>query len=299
MIHCLAPAGCCSQMGALPTTAAQCRLRTPLAWPTHAALPSPSSPAPPSLPRSVGGSRAAPSPGRVTGMGATAIHSHGMDGVQPAPSWAGASQQPPCKCLGWSAAPRVPLLSPYKNGEPLAAGRAGCCIPKYPTLSPIHFYSQSENNLPYNNTDTHSTALGTCSSGRDATAQASPGVRGEPQPGELCPFSIPRGAPTPSCSEHNLACGWRNLCTVLVCPPHFPPTLGSPCPAVHEPPLLQSSGCQRGLPHPRPTLLCPSAAGARGLYSVAVRSPGPGALVLRVGLGGSGQPCPSRVTTKC
>lgn len=132
----------------------------------------------------------------------------------------------------------------------MTAGRAGCCVLKYLLLSPIHFYSQSENNLPYNNTDTHSTAPGTHPSGHDATAQSSPEVRGEPQPGELCPFSIPRGAPTPSCSEHNLTCGWRNLCTVLVCPPHFPPTLGSLCPAVHHPILLRPAGCQQAVPHP-------------------------------------------------
>lgn len=97
------------------------------------------------------------------------------------------------------------LLSPERNGEPLTAGRAGCCILKYPMLSPIHFYSQSENNLPYNNTDTHSTAPGTHPSGHDATAQSSPEVRGEPQPGELCPISIPwvlQPHPAPSTTSH-------------------------------------------------------------------------------------------------
>lgn len=53
MIHCLAPADCCSQMGALPTTTANCHLWTLIAWPTHAAFPSPYSPAPPPVPRSV------------------------------------------------------------------------------------------------------------------------------------------------------------------------------------------------------------------------------------------------------
>lgn len=179
------------------------------------------------------------------------------------------------------------LLSPYRNGEPLAAGRAECCILKYPVLSPIHFYSQSENNLPCNNTDTHSTAPGTHPAGHDAMAQASPEVRGEPQPGELCPFSIPWDAPTPSCCEHNLACGWRNLCTVLVCvpptslPPWAPHALLSPTPPCSTP--LGASGHS---PPPRPPSAPPSGAGVGGLYSMAVRSPGPGALVLSCGAGG-------------
>lgn len=72
MIHCLAPAGYCRQMGALPTTTANCHLQTPIAWPTHAAFPSPYSLTPPSLPKSVGDSGAVPSPSTVMGMGATA-----------------------------------------------------------------------------------------------------------------------------------------------------------------------------------------------------------------------------------
>lgn len=72
MIHCLAPAGCCSQMGALPTTTANCQLWTPIAWPTPCCLPLSLLSSPTISPRSVGDSGAAPSPSMVTGMGATA-----------------------------------------------------------------------------------------------------------------------------------------------------------------------------------------------------------------------------------
>lgn len=68
MIHCLDPTGCCSWMGALPTTKVRCRLQTPITWPVLTAFPSPHSLAPSSLPRSVRGSGTAPSPGMAMGV---------------------------------------------------------------------------------------------------------------------------------------------------------------------------------------------------------------------------------------
>lgn len=83
-------------------------------------------------------------------------------------------------------------------------------------------------------------------------------------------------------------CGWRNLCTVPVCvplpslPPWAPLALLSTTPSCSTP--LGASGRSPPQAHPPPPRVV--LVSAVCLYSVAVRSPGPGALVLSCGAGG-------------
>lgn len=64
-------------------------------------------------------------------------------------------------------------------------------------------------------------------------------------------------------------------------PPWGPYALLSTTPSCSVP-----LGASRQSPTPTPTLHPPSGAGVGGLYSMAVRSPGPGAVVLSCGVGG-------------
>lgn len=104
--------------------------------------------------------------------------------------------------------------------------------------------------------------------------------RGEPQPGELGP-SPSHGMLHPHPAQSSALCvarGTRARCQ-CVSPP--PPNPGSPCPAVPHPTPPHTTGCQRMVPHPcAHSPPSPSSAGVGGLYSMAVCSPGPGALVL-------------------
>jgi len=307
VIHCLAPAGCCSRMGALPATAARCHLRTSIAWPGLAAFPSPYSLAPASLPRR-GGAAAQP-PALAQPQAWSQELGFPRDGWGPAcvrlgrslpgailqrlgVPMAGTHLLPVCKQLQglllWDgsralgrkfrtylASPST-LLASCRSREPWSVRRAGCCAPKYPVLSPIHFYSQSENNLPYNNTGTHSTALGTLPSGHDATAQAGPSsalAEVSPSPGSCAPapsHGMLHPHPAQSTASHAAGgtCAWCQ-CVSPSLPSH--PGLPMPCcPLAHPAP---SHWVPAGT-HPPPCPPSAPSAGVGGLYSMAVRSRG-------------------------
>lgn len=144
----LVPAGCHGRVGAPlplawgPSASWEGHMQVPSAWPSLAACPSPCS-----LPRASLQRR----------RGQRHSHWHG------AGSGAGCARPP----AGPQTAPRAVTMGrrslwgegfARRGGQSRGSPRAGCCAPEYPALSPIHFYSQLGNNLPYNNTGTHSTA---------------------------------------------------------------------------------------------------------------------------------------------